>query len=526
MLAGARTHVDHVVGGHDRIVIVLDHDHGIAEIPQPPERVEQTAVVALVQSDGGLVQHVHHAGQTGADLAREPDALRFAARERVGGAVEREVVESDVDEELQPVRDLAHDLFRYRLPPTVEGQLFEELLRILQGQRAHLVDGPVGDPHVARFRPEPRAVARRAGLRVQVLRELFLQRDGVGLPVAPLQVRDDAFEGMLARELLAALAQVGEAHLLLARAVEHHLLRGRWQLLEGRLQVEAVVTRERLQHLKIEMVAPVPAFDRARSERQVRKGDDALGVEKGDGTEAVALGAGAHRIVEREEPRFQFGQRIAADRARELRGEKVLAAGVHFHREGTAIGMAERGLEALREPLPRVFPRLEPIHHHLDGVFLVLRELRWRVDVVHLAVDTQPDETLGAQLVEEILLLALAPHHERRQDHDPGVLRQREHVVHHLRHRLHGERDAVLRTVRLADAGEEKPQVVVDFGYRSDRGTGVVAGRLLLDRDGRGQPLDQIHVGLFHELQELPGVGGEALDIAPLALGVERVEGE
>jgi hypothetical protein len=33
-------------------------------------------------------------------------------------------------------------------------------------------------------------------------------------------------------------------------------------------------------------------------------------------------------------------------------------------------------------------------------------------------------------------------------------------------------------------------------------------------------------VGLLHQLQELAGVGGERLDVAALALGVERVERE
>jgi hypothetical protein len=53
-----------------------------------------------------------------------------------------------------------------------------------------------------------------------------------------------------------------------------------------------------------------------------------------------------------------------------------------------------------------------------------------------------------------------------------------------------------------------------------------VARRLLLDRDRRRQPLDQIDVGLFHQLQELARVGRERLDVAALAFRVERVEGE
>ena len=77
-----------------------------------------------------------------------------------------------------------------------------------------------------------------------------------------------------------------------------------------------------------------------------------------------------------------------------------------------------------------------------------------------------------------------------------------------------------------ADVGEEQPQVVVDLGDRADRRTRVRPGRLLLDRDGRRQAVDQVDVRLLHLLEELAGVGGQRFDIAPLALGVDRVEGE
>ena len=53
-------------------------------------------VVALVQADAGLVEHVHHARELAAELAREADALRLAAAQRRARAIEREVVEPDV----------------------------------------------------------------------------------------------------------------------------------------------------------------------------------------------------------------------------------------------------------------------------------------------------------------------------------------------------------------------------------------------------------------------------------------------
>ena len=77
MDARTRSDVDHVVGVEDRVLVVLDHDHGVADVAQVLERAEQARVVALMQPDGGLVQHVKHAGEAGADLRGEADALRF-----------------------------------------------------------------------------------------------------------------------------------------------------------------------------------------------------------------------------------------------------------------------------------------------------------------------------------------------------------------------------------------------------------------------------------------------------------------
>ena len=49
---------------------------------------------------------------------------------------------------------------------------------------------------------------------------------------------------------------------------------------------------------------------------------------------------------------------------------------------------------------------------------------------------------------------------------------------------------------------------------------------LLVDGDGGAEALDVVDVGLLHAAEELAGVGGEGLDVAALALGVDGVEGE
>ena len=80
--AGAGPDLDEVVGGHHRVLVVLDHDHRVAEVAQALERRDQLLVVALVQADRGLVEHVQHAHQARPDLGRQADPLRLAAGER------------------------------------------------------------------------------------------------------------------------------------------------------------------------------------------------------------------------------------------------------------------------------------------------------------------------------------------------------------------------------------------------------------------------------------------------------------
>jgi hypothetical protein len=89
---------------------VLDDDDGVAHVAQLLQGVEQATVVALVEPDAGLIEHVEYADEATADLAGQPDALPLAAGEAGGGAVEGQVVKADVEQELEPSLDLLEDL--------------------------------------------------------------------------------------------------------------------------------------------------------------------------------------------------------------------------------------------------------------------------------------------------------------------------------------------------------------------------------------------------------------------------------
>ena len=109
VFAGAGAEIDDVIGGAHHVGIVLDHDDGVAEVAQFFEDADEAAGVAGVQADGRLVEHVAGADQARAETGGELDALRFAAGERGGEAIEREVIEADVVEEFEALADLDED---------------------------------------------------------------------------------------------------------------------------------------------------------------------------------------------------------------------------------------------------------------------------------------------------------------------------------------------------------------------------------------------------------------------------------
>src|SRR3546814_16852074 len=76
------------------------------------------------------------------DLRREPDALRFAARERAAGAIEVEIIEPDIVAEAEPFEDFLEDALGDLV--LLRGEIGGE--RLQDGERTdHREAGDAGD---------------------------------------------------------------------------------------------------------------------------------------------------------------------------------------------------------------------------------------------------------------------------------------------------------------------------------------------------------------------------------------------
>ena len=63
LFAGAGAEVDQPVGAAHHLLVVLDHHHGIAFVAQGLQRVDELAVVFLVQADARFVEYIEHVDQ-------------------------------------------------------------------------------------------------------------------------------------------------------------------------------------------------------------------------------------------------------------------------------------------------------------------------------------------------------------------------------------------------------------------------------------------------------------------------------
>ena len=176
------------------------------------------------------------------------------------------------------------------------------------------------------------------------------------------------------------------------------------------------------------------------------------------------------------------------------------------------------------EPRIDLAAQHQSVNHKVDVMAAVAVQLGSFVQLVDMPVDANTQEPGALQIIEELAVLSLALLHDRGEDLHLGSLPQRRDLDSDLAPVLGANRFAALNAVGSADARVEDAQVVVDLGDRADGGPRVVTSGLLRDRDRRREPRDLVHVRFLHLSEELPGVGGEGSDVAPLAFGVEGVE--
>src|SRR5690606_34582970 len=281
----------------------------VAQIPQMLQCLDQTLVVALVQPDGRFIQYVHDASEPRPDLAGQAYALGFSPGNGIGAAIEREVIETNIIQELQSRFDFTNDPFCNVFLGARERKLLEPCQTVGQGQGFYGVNRQaasfafakvVADQDIARLCAQTGAAAVGTGLGSTVFGKFFTDRAGVGFAPAPFEIGQYAFENMSLDGRASFFAQIQERYFFIARAVQQNVAQLFGQVVEWRVQIKFVMGCQAGQQRMCECIASVPARNGARRQAKLRKSYHALWVEEIHMAQAITGRARARRVVKAE----------------------------------------------------------------------------------------------------------------------------------------------------------------------------------------------------------------------------------
>ena len=462
--AGAGADVDQVLGAADGVFVVLHHHQRVALAGERVQRVQQDAVVARVQADGGLVQHVAHALQVAAQLRRQADALRLAAAERGRAAVQREVAQAHLLQKLQPAPDFRQQVACDVGVAALQLKAFEPVAQLAHAHARQPGDGDALrgaalQQHGTRDRVQPRALAGGAGSVAHVLHLGF----GEGL-LAPLLV--------------------GGQHRIVQRLA---LLFGEPDTGAHAIRAPAVLA---------------VVGEQARVELGVAGGADRAG----------ALGGEHLHPADARRGRAGFHGRVQAGQVAQ-----------HVHH---ALAVLQRTRQRFAQ-LHLVAGRDGQAHHRqLDGMFLEAVDAREARGGQKLAVHPQVGEAARARPVGQLGVDALAAHHQRRQEADGLAAVALQELRGDALGRLRQHRRAVVHAVLHAELDVQQAQEVPDLGGGAHRALAAAAREALLDRHRGRDAVHRVHLRPAGRLHDAAGVGVEAFQVAALPFVEQDVEGQ
>ncbi|MNV32791.1 hypothetical protein D3C71_1241380 [compost metagenome] len=109
VLTRTRADIHQPVRAAQHLQIMLHHEQRVAAGLELGQCVVQGLPIGRMQAGGGLIKHVHHAEQAGADLCRQAQALQFARRQRRGRAVHRQIAQAQRLQRADPFDQIVRD---------------------------------------------------------------------------------------------------------------------------------------------------------------------------------------------------------------------------------------------------------------------------------------------------------------------------------------------------------------------------------------------------------------------------------
>ena len=148
------------------------------------------------------------------------------------------------------------------------------------------------------------------------------------------------------------------------------------------------------------------------------------------------------------------------------------------------------------------------------------------ISLDQLSINQQGVEFMPDGPGNNIPVVALARFDQRGKNLNGAILRGSAELSCHLGQSGGGDRNLALGTVLGAQFGVEEAEEMIDLGDGGHRRFAATTGDTLFDSHSRRKSSDVVDIWLLHLLDELPGIGGHAVEETSLALGEKDIEGE
>ncbi len=144
----------------------------------------------------------------------------------------------------------------------------------------------------------------------------------------------------------------------------------------------------------------------------------------------------------------------------------------------------------------------------------------------HCAVDAHAHESFALDGFDDLHVLTFATLHNGCEQENLFALGHVGDGFDNLAGGLLAQFLSTDGAVHLAHFCPEQTHVVINLGHRSHRRTRVTRGRLLIDRNSRGETFNALDFGLFHLRNELTCVGRKTFHVPALTFCENGIEGE
>ena len=222
--------------------------------------------------------------------------------------------------------------------------------------------------------------------------------------------------------------------------------------------------------------------------------------------------------------RFLEGQ--AGIRIDQVLGEMAQGVRTALQHSDGSLSKVQGGHDRIPDPLGVTFGRFEFIDQQFDEMALVAVQCIYLIQGLDFSVHPYLRIATSPELVEQLAVVSLAAPYERSQEIALLPLVALHDQVHNL---LVGIADHLLAGSRGISPGSPCVEQAEEIEYLrdgSDCRAGIVACGLLLYRNDGAEAVDAFHLRLLEDSHEVPGIGGQGVHIAPLAFGIDGIEGK